>query len=345
MQLAVVTSVRNECDIVESFVRHNAAFCDRLYVIDHRSSDATPDILRRLVDEGLPLEVSRDETAVFYQGPRMTDLLKRAMRDRDWDFVLPLDGDELIDAADRAALEAALSDLNGSTVGLSEIVTFIPTAHDDASERDVPRRVVHRATLIPDISCTGFKVSVPGALIRRPGFLMDEGQHGACIGWTPIASRRLKGVSLAHFPIRSAEQFMMRAILFRIAWQSRADYHPSWGWHMRPFIETIKANRRVSAADLTEAALSYVDMHHRTGKTPHRKVLRREPMAPAYDGLQFPELMDVAALPMVLDMLDGLLEELREARQGTAGRSRVRDLLQSAWRACNAYLTRSNAGT
>lgn len=315
MQLAAVTTVRNECDIIEAFVRHNAAFFDRLYIVDHRSIDSTPAILKRLRDEGFALELSRNESAVFYQGSTMTNLIRRAGADRHWDFVLPLDGDEFIGLRDRAALEATLSGLDGDTVGLSDIVNYIPTADDDANDMDVLRRIVHRVKTIPHIDCKIGKVSIPGALISRPGFSIDEGHHAIRVNGTPVATRRLDGLTLAHFPIRSANQFIMQVIMCRLAWHSRWDHNPGWTWHLETFVERIKAKPAISAADLTEAALLYVDIYNDSLQTPHEKVLAFEPIIPAYERLRFPDLIDVAVLPPILDMMDALLGELREARK------------------------------
>jgi hypothetical protein len=323
MQLAAVTTVRNECDIVEAFVRHNAAFFDRLYILDHRSIDSTPGILRRLADEGLPVELSRDDAAVFYQSSTMTHLIKRASTDRHWDFVLPLDGDEFISAPDRAALEAALSDLDATTVGLSDIVNYIPTANDNVDELDVLRRIVHRAKTIPHISCKIGKVSIPGALINQAGFSIDEGHHAVRIDGTPIATRRLDGLTLAHFPIRSANQFIMQVIMCRLAWHSRSDHNPGWTWHLETFVDRIKTRPAISADDLTEAALLYVDIYNDSLQTPHQKVLAFEPMTPAYDRLRCTDLIDVAVLPPILDMMDALLGELRGARQGSTAETRT----------------------
>ena len=105
MHLAAVSMVRSEWDIIESFVRHNATFFDRLYILDHRSTDTTPDILRRLADDGLPLVLSREGYGIFYQGPTMTQLIKRACDDHPWDFIIPLDGDEFLRVPDRATLD------------------------------------------------------------------------------------------------------------------------------------------------------------------------------------------------------------------------------------------------
>ena len=65
MRLAGIAIVRNECDIVEAFMRHNATILDRLYVIDNGSSDATPEILRRMTASGLPIKLGHDGDLIF----------------------------------------------------------------------------------------------------------------------------------------------------------------------------------------------------------------------------------------------------------------------------------------
>jgi hypothetical protein len=53
--------VRDEADIVERFVRHALCWADSLLIVDHASCDNTSIILRKLVEEGLPLCVIRDD--------------------------------------------------------------------------------------------------------------------------------------------------------------------------------------------------------------------------------------------------------------------------------------------
>ena len=89
--------------------------------------------------------LSRDNHGIFYQGPTMTRLIKGACDDYPWDFVVPLDCDEFVSLPGRAALEALLADLDGTAVGLMALDNYIPTANDDLNEKDVPRRIVHRA--------------------------------------------------------------------------------------------------------------------------------------------------------------------------------------------------------
>ena len=44
MKIASVTVVRNECDIIEEFVRYNLNFFDEMHIINHLSTDSTLNI-------------------------------------------------------------------------------------------------------------------------------------------------------------------------------------------------------------------------------------------------------------------------------------------------------------
>src|SRR5258708_1949952 len=255
MRLAAVTTVRSECDIIESFTRHNAAFFDRLYILDHRSADATPVILRKLADEGLPLGLSREDHGIFYQAPTMTHLIKRAFAEHPWDFIIPLDSDEFVRMPDRAALEAVLAGLDAASIGLSDIATYVPTENDPANEKDVLRRIVHCAKTVPEVSRAIGKVIIPGAVVRQNGFSLNEGHHGVCIDGTPVRQRRLDAFSLAHFPVRSIDQFTLRTILYRLASAPRPGYNPAWGRAHKTSFQPLPTKPATPSAPPPPAAL------------------------------------------------------------------------------------------
>ena len=84
MRLAGIAIVRNECDIVEAFVRHNAAVLDRLYIVDNRSSDAAWEILQQLVAGLLPIRLERDDDFRFVeQMPRQLGQADPPFRPRE----------------------------------------------------------------------------------------------------------------------------------------------------------------------------------------------------------------------------------------------------------------------
>src|SRR5262249_29916103 len=69
---------------------------------------------------------------------------------------------------------------------------------------------------------------------------------GGCIDGKPVRERWLDGLALAHFPVRSIDQFTLRTILYRLAWASRADYNPRWGWHYKTFFKQLAIKTVIS---------------------------------------------------------------------------------------------------
>ena len=109
MKLVGLSMVRDEADIIESFVRHNLGYVDELHVIVQPSQDATRAILDALVREGLPLRVTDDDEGGFMQGRKLTALGRRLLRSAAADAVLVLDADEFVRAPDKAFLADVLA--------------------------------------------------------------------------------------------------------------------------------------------------------------------------------------------------------------------------------------------
>ena len=82
--------VHNEDVFVEQAIRNVAQFCDRIFVVDHMSSDRTPEILRALAREFDHLELRRARHSRVSH-----ELLEPYIGTETW--VLRVDGDELYD--------------------------------------------------------------------------------------------------------------------------------------------------------------------------------------------------------------------------------------------------------
>src|SRR5580658_60259 len=96
MRCVAITCARNEADIIEAFVRHTLAYCGTAIVLDHGSTDSTPEILRHLQEEGLPVHLLRDATIGRMHADHMNRLLRMAAGDFAADWILCLDADEFI---------------------------------------------------------------------------------------------------------------------------------------------------------------------------------------------------------------------------------------------------------
>lgn len=266
MRLIAVSMANNEADIVEAFVRHNLSYLDAMVVLDHCSGDATPQILRNLAAEGLPLTVLQDSDRAYQQSQRTTWLAKRFTRELGADFCFPLDADEFLKAPSRAALEAALAALPAGACGLMPIQNYV--GGDPASTEVNPvRRLTRRMREERGVSR---KVVLPGAVAAEESTQISMGNHAALRvrdrALQPLPHALLPGVSLAHFPVRSPEQVAKKALVGwlayrltnpeRFAQQAGSGARPVSHW--QDLFEGLVAGQPVDAALLAKALAVYV---------------------------------------------------------------------------------------
>lgn len=110
-KIVLVSMVKNEADIIESFVRHSLTYADELIIADHQSSDGTWEMLQKLRDEGLPLYLERLYRVELAHREVMNRLTREAIEHHGADIVLPFDADEFLvntenDISCRQVLEA-----------------------------------------------------------------------------------------------------------------------------------------------------------------------------------------------------------------------------------------------
>ncbi|HEX3065546.1 MAG TPA: glycosyltransferase family 2 protein [Dongiaceae bacterium] len=310
MRFAGVAIVRNESDIIEAFVRHNASVLDRLYIVDNGSSDATAEILRRLAASGLPLTLTHDEGIAYYQGSKTTALIKTAFEDEPWDCLFPLDGDEFLVAPDRAALEAEIAGLPPGEVGLLVPDHYAPLDSDEAGEPDPVRRIAHRTASLPAQPLFHGKVIVPQALAYSPGVAISEGNHHIVTGNRRAPERWLVAARVAHFPVRSAEQFLAKVVTTRLAWLARGDYRASLGSHVAIFYDQLRDRPEITAERLLDAAFIYLDTYLGPHRRDYQRQLIRDPVERGGGALQYLELARISALPRILDFAEQMAKQL-----------------------------------
>ena len=89
MKFTILSIVKNEADIIESFVRHNLQFADELFILDNGSDDHTFLILQKLQEEGLPIHLSQDATLGYQQQQLAAGLLASAQAQSDAELSKP----------------------------------------------------------------------------------------------------------------------------------------------------------------------------------------------------------------------------------------------------------------
>jgi hypothetical protein len=203
--------VKNECDVIESFVRYHLRLFDHLVVLDNVSQDATATIVDLLIEEGLPVTLVRDETLEFRQSDVMTYAARTCFSSFACDRLFLLDADEFVHIASRIELDRAFSLISGNDHALIGWQTYVPLA-SDPDDPALLRRITHRRA---NQKIASRKLVLSRTFIDQPAAHVAMGNHevvngdGRCVD--------LPDVALAHFPIRSIEQLQIKAAL---SWNS-----------------------------------------------------------------------------------------------------------------------------
>lgn len=261
MRVVAISVVKNEVDIVEAFVRHNLASVDRLIVMDNGSTDGTREILQRLVDEGLPLEVLEDPSPGHYLWRQLTYLMREhALQRCHADWVVPLDADEFLCGPDLKGLLADAGDRPFSLYWR----TYVPDTGDAQEETNPVRRI--RQRLKKEFRpCR--KIVVPAALGRRPGVVLDQGSHNLLVGGVAVPPILDSDGLLAHFPGRSPDQFASKIAMKHMQYLAMTERSIAWGFHSQGPAALLRQDRRRFDAGFRDMILRF-NLHDGESFTP-----------------------------------------------------------------------------
>ena len=140
--------------------------------------------------------------------------------------MFPLDCDEFLLVNDRSVLEAEIASLTSDEAGLLVSDQYAPTESDDTVEPDPVGRIIHRITTEPALPPFLGKAIAPYDLANSHAMEIGEGNHHILVANRRVPERWLASARIAHFPIRSIEQFVSKVVTTRLAWLSRGDYRP-----------------------------------------------------------------------------------------------------------------------
>lgn len=229
LKLALLAMVKNESDIIESFVRHNLQFANEMFILDNGSTDNTFLILQHLKDEGLPIHLFQDATTGHQQQKLSTNLLHSIKNQTDADVFMFLDADEFICIHPSSPIYHQSQDERKQffTSQLNKVVqrglyaikwlNFLPidNNHDDYINHFDEFYECNQALLIHQ------KVIYARELLDQ--ITLSQGNHFLYRKDTnePIHQMVFDDIALAHFPIRSPKQAINKILNTAIAVSSR----------------------------------------------------------------------------------------------------------------------------
>ncbi|HKV84372.1 MAG TPA: glycosyltransferase family 2 protein [Ktedonobacterales bacterium] len=258
MRLIALAMVKNECDIIESFVRHNLRYLDALFIIDNQSVDGTREILVELQREGLPVVLYDDPRFGYFQSEKMTAFYRNVCDYAAPDYVIPLDADEFLAIPTRAALEEALAGLPTGEHGLIAWKTYLFSPN--ASEPDPVRRMTRRRKAEKPAY---YKVVIAADPQENHKLTIAQGNH------TVTHSERgelphhiLPGAAVAHYPVRGEAQVIAKAVTGWLAYVAKdpdsAAKDAGYQWHS--LYLRLMENPHLTVPELSDLSMRYAQL-------------------------------------------------------------------------------------
>lgn len=311
-RFAIVAVMRNEADMLESFVRYHLQWAAGVLLIDHRSTDASRAIVTALQAEGLPVELRGYDDLAFDQARFINAHAAEAARRVRADWVLPLDLDELLAADGDGPPTAELAGLDRSRPVELPWRTYVPTGADAVAEPCPPRRIRHR--LVRE-TVAFHKIAVPGALLQDGRYRIAVGNHDLLDSRTgrPVAAVAATRTHLAHFPVRNPDQFSSKVLVGWLSTLAKGNRVPTEADHWKAGFDRVVGGGPLTYPELEGLARNYWAC---LGGDQPEAVAIEDPVNPDWlgFGLTMPGLSVATPVANALRLAEELAAELGERR-------------------------------
>lgn len=304
MRILGISLVKNEEDIIESFVRYNLLIMDHLLIIDNGSTDGTLDILESMIASGWPITLTSD-VGDYNQIRIMNHALSEVMHERYGaipDFIIPIDADEFLVAEhDGINPRDIIQKLDHNTLHKVLWRTYIPSSIMSAPFTPEGMEIVRDKEYE-----AGEKLIIPTKLIQE-GFVLNNGNHDAFAPYK-MTKHRCVFLRMAHFPIRTPVQFFLKNVLGYYNRLSTKTYVKGRSKHIENAYYTIKRSGTVSLKSMQEYCLNYCSDNVPEGATKSEPFLNwsTESIHP-----QYANLIRNNAVPMLLNDVEKIVSNYR----------------------------------
>lgn len=228
-KLVGLSMIRNESDVLETFIRHNLTLLDELHIIDHGSSDGSREILNHLKEEGLAIHIYYYNALEYKQALILNNIMQLMLEnDASIDYIFPLDADEFIYCPSRERLEIFLSVIPEGRVGMYTWRGYLPNSTDyqphflssytDQREENIltPKVIIPRMVALQSKLTIGshFMVDKLGKEVKS--LVFRSSAHRNFYAWFvekfDSSFVETEELWLGHYPIRSTNQQIKKVL-------------------------------------------------------------------------------------------------------------------------------------
>jgi len=249
--------VKNEMDIIESFVRYHVNIFDGMIFLDNASTDKTVNILNHLKNEGLAISIFEDDDGVFNFTQKINQTLLIAVEQFKADIIVPLDADEFLVSSNKGNPRKILEKIDYPTFSRVKWKTYVPTFDKNKNKKFIPSQITFARE---DSVEMYYKAILPRELVENYNVELVNGSHDLTFKKRyedSIERVYNTDLRLAHYPIRSKEQTLSKIVVGWINELNRLDRNEGENFHWQKIFDKIKKDEKIDNEDVVNFAKEF----------------------------------------------------------------------------------------
>lgn len=207
LRTGVVALVKNEIDIIETFLSHLLALFDVVVIIDHNSNDGTREIINAVAASHSGLRVYSLAEPAYLQALVMNHVVQTYPEINDLDWLFFLDADEFLPFASRKEFDTALRRHSHHPVIAMNWTNAVPDPYwtGKVEFSDETR------LLLPKTPSSYCKIAFQPSRINRYRTWISQGNHSVQSVRNGCELETVRtDFPLIHLPVRSRNQILLK---------------------------------------------------------------------------------------------------------------------------------------
>ncbi len=231
MLTVAISLVKNEGDIIETWISHISELFDMVYIVDHSSMDGTREFLAEVAKARGNIHLMSFEDPGYFQAEITNCLAEMAAQDCPNAWIFPLDADEFLSIQGKAEFLALVKSLQTDRALQLYWKNCIPMSLETDEQF-----AALSPCLVPPHRGAFRKLAVHSAAYRNKGYRFTQGNHEMQDGSGKLMDQDfiLDFAEIYHVPIRSLDHFAFKCIQGNLAYdalpQERKDSNQGSHW-------------------------------------------------------------------------------------------------------------------
>lgn len=199
-KFTLISMIKNERGIIETFAAHAIAMFDRVIFIDHQSTDGTGAYMRALADAYPQVECYIFDEPGYYQSEIMTWVVRNLIGSEEDGWIFFLDADEYLPFASRAECDRELAKYASIPVISMPWLNLVPLDLETG-------KIKGCVFMKPPKTAAHHKIAFQPRLIPLGEYVVAQGNHALLVGKghrRPFPAE--EAFPIYHLPIRTKLQ-------------------------------------------------------------------------------------------------------------------------------------------